>query len=143
MQVKERRKHRRFNTIKQIGEPVKISLPDGEVSGAIMDLSVGGMALLTYADIPVGTVLNFAVDIPGLKTQPMAGKVVRNEVKGNLRLIAIEITNISEKDIASVSKMAGEFSDCENKIALGVSDVCFTACAYYPLCEKPQKIKKK
>ena len=33
------------------------------------------------------------------------------------------------------------FNDCENKISLGVPDVCFEKCSYYQLCEKPQRIK--
>jgi len=143
MAASEKRKSNRFSVIQEIGEPVKISLPQDEVSGAIMDLSVSGVALLTSADIPIGTILKFAIDIPGLKTQAISGKVSRNEVKGNLRLIGVEINDISNEDIYAIGKMAGDFNDCENKIALGAPDVCFKECAYYQLCEKPEKIKKK
>jgi len=145
MKAAEKRKHRRFPVITQIGEPVKISIEGKEIPGAIIDLSAGGIALLTYANVEVGTNIKFNIDIPGLKTSRMTGKVVRvaHTPKGNMWFLSINISSITSKDFDAINEMANDFNDCQKKILLGVPDVCFAECTYYRLCEKTQKIKKK
>jgi hypothetical protein len=139
----ENRKHPRFPVIYDVGQPVIISLDTTEiVPGVIIDLSASGMALLSYVNIEVGTDLKFAIDITGLQTATITGKIVRSFAKGEMFLLAISFTGITSKDFDVINKMAYEFTDCEKKIALGVKDVCFLECTYHPLCYKPQKIKK-
>lgn len=137
----EKRKNRRMPLIKQFGEPVMIQMDDKSVPGVILDLSADGVSMMTYAHIPVGTEICLSIDIPGLKTSPMNGKVVWALPKGDMWRMGLYISSINTLDAKQINRMAIDFTDCENRIALGAKDVCFLKCSYFKICNKPQKIK--
>jgi hypothetical protein len=136
----EKRKNRRMPIIKQFGEPVIMQIDGKSVPGVILDLSADGVSMISYAHIPAGTEICMTIDIPTLKTKPMKGKVVWSMPKGDMWRMGIYIDTMDTLDAKHVNRMAIDFNDCENKIALGVPDVCFEKCSYYQICEKPQKI---
>jgi c-di-GMP-binding flagellar brake protein YcgR len=124
-------------------EPIQIALDNKAVPGILVDLSAGGMALLTFQNIPIGTVVNLSIQVPGLKTQSMAGKVVWAIAKGDMWRIGIMFTHIDPVDFRHINRLAFDCADCDTKLALGVTDICFDKCSYYPLCDKSTKTARK
>jgi Tfp pilus assembly protein PilZ len=141
--MQEKRRHNRLPVLHEMDEPIQIALSNKDVPGILVDLSAGGMAILTFTSVPVGTEVNLSVEIPGLKTQPITGKVVWSLAKGEMWRIGIVFTKIEPADFRHINRMAFDCYDCETKLSLGVTDVCVEKCAYMNLCAKPSKIIKK
>jgi len=139
----EKRRHNRLPVLHEMDEPIQISLNNKAVPGILVDLSAGGMAILSFTSIPVGTNINLCIDVPGLKTQPLEGKAVWVLSKGEMWRIGIVFTKIDPIDFRHINRMAFDATDCDTKLALGVTDTCFERCSYYQLCEKPIKLAKK
>lgn len=140
MQPQEKRRHNRLPVLHEMDEPIQISFNNKAVPGILVDLSAGGMSLLTFASIPVGSEVNLSIDVPGLKTQPLSGKVVWALSKKEMWRIGIVFTKIEPHDFRIINRIAIDCCDCDTKLALGVTDICFEKCSYRPLCEKPAKI---
>lgn len=139
----EKRRHNRLPVLHEIDEPISIMLDNKAVPGILVDLSAGGMALLSFTQIPVGTEINLSIDIPGLKTQPLGGKVIWALSKGEMWRIGIVFTKIDPLDFRHINRVAFDSTDCDTKLTLGVTDICFEKCSYYPLCEKSIKLHTK
>ena len=137
----EKRKNRRMPIIKQFGEPIMLEIDGKSVPGIILDLSADGVSLLTYAHVPTGKSVCLNIDLPDLKAANMCGKVVWSLKHGEMWRMGISVIEMSTLDAKQINRMAIDFNDCENKIMLGVPDVCNIKCSYYKICEKPQKIK--
>lgn len=142
MPHQEKRKHNRLPVLHEMDEPINIAFNNKQVPGILVDLSAGGMALLTFASAPVGTDISLVIDIPGLKTHLLTGKVAWTISKGEMWRIGLSFTAIDPLDFRHINRMAFECADCDTKLALGVSDICFPKCTYFPLCQKPVKLKK-
>ena len=139
----EKRRHNRLPVLHEMDEPIQISLNSTVVPGILVDLSAGGMALLSFSSISVGTDVNLAIEVPGLKTQSLEGKVVWALAKGEMWRIGIVFTQIDPLDFRHINRMAFDCTDCDTKLTLGVTDICFEKCSYYNLCEKPIKLHSK
>jgi hypothetical protein len=135
----EKRKHTRLPVLHEMDEPIRIATQKESVPGILVDLSASGMAILTFASLNIGAELNLSIDIPGLKTQPLKGKVVWANAKGEMWRIGIAFLHIDQADFRHINNLAFDCNDCDTKIGLGVSDVCFDKCSYLQLCSKPQK----
>jgi hypothetical protein len=57
--------------------------------------------------------------------------------------LGINFTEIDTLDSKKINRVAIDFTDCDNKVALGANDVCKKECSYFSLCDKKQKIKQK
>lgn len=141
--MKERRKHQRYPVIHEMDRPIQLSFDGKSIPGVLVDLSAGGMALLTYNNISLGKETNICIDLPGLKTDDLVGHVVWAIAKGEMWRLGIAFSKISPLDFRHINKIAFDFVDCETKINLGVNDVCTEKCAYFALCQKPVRIKPK
>ncbi|MBN1824206.1 MAG: PilZ domain-containing protein [Endomicrobiales bacterium] len=141
--LQEKRRHNRLPVLHEMDEPIQLAIGEKNVPGILVDLSAGGMALLAFASIPVGSEINLSIDIKGLKTQPISGKVVWTLSKGEMWRIGIVFTKIDPLDFRHINRLAIECQDCDNKYALGVTDICSEKCSYFPLCDKPVKLGKK
>jgi hypothetical protein len=139
----EKRKHNRLPVLHEMDEPIQVAVNNKAVPGVLVDLSAGGMAILTFASVPVGTELNLSINVPGLKTQPLKGKVVWTLAKGDMWRIGIAFTAIDPVDFRHINRLALDCSDCDTKQLLGATDVCFEKCSYFPLCTKPNKLGNK
>jgi len=139
----EKRRHNRLPVLHEMDEPIQIALDSKVVPGILVDLSAGGMALLSFSPIPVGTMVNLSIEVPGLKTQPLEGKVVWSLSKGEMWRIGIVFTKIEPIDFRRINRIAFDATDCDTKLTLGVTDICFEKCSYYSLCEKPIKLPVK
>jgi hypothetical protein len=143
MTTHEKRKHNRLPVLHEMDEPIHIVINKDEVPGILVDLSASGMALLTFASIPVGTEVNLTINVPGLKTHQLTGKIVWTLSKGEMWRIGIIFSKIDPADFKHINQLAFDCSDCDTKLTLGVTDVCFEKCSFFPLCEKPSKLPLK
>lgn len=141
----ERRKHVRFPIMKDIAKPVELFFEQSATSvpAILLDLSAGGCGLLTFVPIEVGTIISATIDLPGLKINNVKGKVVWTLAKENSWRIGIAFTEISKSDFENITKISDDYANCETKLSLGVTDVCFAKCKYMPMCTKPVKISQK
>lgn len=139
--MEERRRYKRYPVLHEIDQMIHMSLENRTFPGVLVELSAGGMALLTYTPIPIGTNISLSLDLPGLKTQELLGTVVWSISKGDMWRLGIAFTKIDPVDFRHINRMAFDYSDCETKIQLGAKDVCVNKCSYAPLCNKSQKIK--
>jgi len=137
----EKRKIKRIPIIEKFGELIEMKSGNKTLPGVILDLSSEGVSLLTLTGLPVGAEVSLTINLPDLKTAPMMGKVVWSEKKGELFRTGILISHIDSLDAKRINRMAIDYTDCENKIALGATDVCGSKCSYFTLCDKPQKIR--
>lgn len=136
-----RRKHSRLPIIKNVAKELFVSTDKGFFQGLIINLSAGGLLLLMYADLPVGSQVCLLFDYPPLETEPIFGEVIRStQTKALVREVAIKFNKISTIDTKKINRLAIDYTDCENKIALGALDVCRKECSYYNFCEKKLKI---
>ena len=137
-----RRKFSRLPIIKNVAKEIFVSTDRGFFQGLIINLSSGGLLVLMYEDLPVGTQVCLVFDYPPLETDTIFGEVIRStKTKALVREIAIKFTNISTIDAKKINRVAIDYTDCENKITLGALDVCRKECSYYNFCEKKLKIK--
>lgn len=141
----ERRKYVRFPVMKDIAQPIDLffeSSPE-PVPAVLLDLSAGGCGLLTFVPIEVGTNIQAKINLPGLKIENVKGKVIWTITKGTSWRLGIAFTEISKADFDKIKEISDDYKDCETKLSLGVTDVCFKECKYMPLCTKPIKISVK
>ena len=62
-----RRKNPRLPVIKDFGREVHISIGEEKINGIILNLSVGGMLLLTYSNLPKDADLTLSFDLANIK----------------------------------------------------------------------------
>lgn len=136
-----RRKNPRLPVIKDFGREVHISIGEEKINGIILNLSVGGMLLLTYSNLPKDSDLTLSFDLANIKTKPIKGKIIRAAQKSVMYELAIEFLEIDTLDSKKINRIAIDYNDCENKIDLGAQDVCKLDCSYFQLCEKEHKLK--
>ena len=113
----ERRKHKRlkanFIVIYQVRKPVKVIMfvEDKEINAVMLDLSEGGMAILTDYDLPTTTTLHtrftliniYAHKDARVKSMKIVGEICNNLFieKTGYRL-GIRFVDISEEDKLSI-----------------------------------------
>lgn len=137
-----RRKNPRLPVIKDFGREVHISIGEEQITGIILNLSVGGMLLLTYSNLPNNSDLTLTFDLANIQTKPIKGKIIRATQKAVMYELAIQFLQIDTLDSKKINRIAIDYNDCENKIDLGAQDVCKRECSYFDLCDKDQKLKK-
>lgn len=143
--MKERRQHIRFPVAHNVGQVVTLDIKTNKDfrhdEAVIIDLSAGGVAILTAADIPVGAEFKLSFQLPSLHIKSIKCIAVRVEKKTDINKVGIKFIEISPKDRKHLNKIAQDYSDCETKLFLGLTDVCFKKCHYFPLCDKDVKIR--
>jgi len=140
---KERRQYRRIPAISMVKETMIRSDAlklKREIPAILLNLSAGGIALITFLSLPRDTLICLNFNLDGLKLKDVEGRVVRVEGKKKTYLIVISFTKIKDEVKKRITMMADAFDLCETKILMGEKDVCSTECAYYELCTKPVKM---
>lgn len=140
----DRRRHTRFPIAADLIKPVEFNVFPSDIKGTqpgiVTHLSPGGMTLLSFTPIKVGSSMFFSINLPHFTTSTLEGQVVRVESKGESYLAGIHFTQISPDDRERLNLMGLDYSDCELKLSFGIKDVCFKDCGFYVLCDKPVKI---
>ncbi|OIO73990.1 MAG: hypothetical protein AUJ85_06685 [Elusimicrobia bacterium CG1_02_37_114] len=141
----EKRQYTRFVLMQNLAKPLDLfidpplSETQSSVPAVLLDLSAGGMGLLTFATIKTETKVKIKINLPGLKTNNIDGKIVWSVEKGESCRLGLLFTKIEPHDFDNIKHIAEDYADCETKLSLGVRDVCFKDCRYHPLCTKPVK----
>ncbi len=142
--MKERRQHARFPLAHDMGELVSIDFvtPSGKYhdEAVIIDLSAGGLGMLTAAELSLGAEFDLSIKLPSLKSSAIKCEVVWVLEKQDINKVGIKFKKINKNDMEHLNKIAQDHTDCETKLLLGVKDVCFKKCHYFALCKKNAKV---
>ena len=131
---KERRKHKRGKL-----PPLFIKLTSHKcnklIPGIIMDISAGGMAVLTYEPYEIGAILSFDLSfLKGILPEYIEGKIVRIEEKREIFLIGVLFTNIDNKSKNLLDKLSNDFHNCSDKWLRSEKMECNKSCSFYKFC---------
>ncbi|MBK8870420.1 MAG: PilZ domain-containing protein [Elusimicrobia bacterium] len=140
----EKRNHKRFPVLKDMAEPVDLTVmgPSArEVPAVLTNLSAGGMALVVFAHVSGESKLKLVLDIHGLEGLELHGRVAWTTPKGDTTAVGVAFEHLKKETVDRINQMAEDFQDCELKLSFGVKDVCFLKCHYFSLCGKPVKLK--
>jgi len=145
--MKERRKHKRLPVIKDLAEPIELTLSDPATNktrhlpGVLTNLSAGGMDLVLLGAIEGKHAIRLNMHLPGLDRFEIEGKMVWSRIKGNTSVVGIQFTKIDQDHVKQLTHMAEAFWECEDRIKTKAPTICFHGCTYWDLCEKPAKLK--
>ncbi|MBU2568220.1 MAG: PilZ domain-containing protein [Elusimicrobia bacterium] len=142
---KDRRQFRRFPVLKDIAKPVDLYFEPSAVAtpvpAVLLDISAGGIGILTFVPIEVGTSITSEIKLPGIHVKRVEGTVLWTLTKGNSWRVGIAFTKIEKDDFTNIKQLADDYIDCETKLSMGVTDVCFKDCHYRQMCSKDVKLK--
>ncbi|MCB4790492.1 MAG: PilZ domain-containing protein [Elusimicrobia bacterium] len=136
-----KRRHLRYPVIREMDQSIQLSIGDKTIPSLLVDLSAGGVSLLTYDNVVLGTEITLSINLCGYQSKELSGHVVWTISKGEMWRLGISFSKIDPLDFRHINRMAFDFNDCETKLKLGVNDVCVEKCSYFQLCQKPTKIK--
>ena len=145
--LQERRQHVRLPILHGILEPVEIEFFTMDDQGKpipqpaiLVDLSAGGMRLITFMPPPHTKELNIVLKLAGMKDGiPVTGKISWVKEKGGVYMNGISFSAISHENKKNINEMAEDYCDCDTRIALKLPEVCVETCRANGLCNKPQK----
>lgn len=141
----ERRKHKRFPIIKDLAEPIEITvLEDGHthvVPAVLTNFSAGGMDLVLMAPIQGKSSVKISMHLPGFDRFSVEGRVAWSKPKESTSIVGLQFTKIDQDHANQITHMADAYWECEDRIRTKAPIVCFHGCTYWDLCEKPAKLK--
>jgi len=144
--MKERRKHKRFPVIKDMAEPIELTILENShhvkrIPGVLTNFSAGGMDLVLIGNIEGKPKLRLSMHLPGFDRFNVEGQLVWSHPKGNTSIVGIEFTKIDPDHAHQITHMAEAYWECEERIKVSAPTICFHGCSYWDLCEKPAKLK--
>jgi Tfp pilus assembly protein PilZ len=145
--MKERRQHRRLPVIKDLAEPIEMTLQDPQtkehshVAGFLTNLSAGGMDLVLLAPVDKKTHIHLNMHLPGFDRFEVEGKLIWTRPKGATTAVGIQFSKIDKDHAKQLSHMADAYWECEDRITKEEATICFHGCVYWDLCNKPVKLK--
>ena len=145
--MKERRKHKRLPVIKDLAEPIELTVTDPlskqvrHVPGVLTNLSAGGMDLVLLGAIEGKHAIRLNMHLPGFDRFEVEGKLVWSRMKESTSVVGIQFTKIDLDHAKQITHMAEAFWECEERIRAKAPTICFHGCTYWDLCEKPAKLK--
>jgi len=137
-----RRKEERIPFLDKIYHAIQLVIDKEVVPGIMVNLSSGGISIITFAKLKINQPINMAFKLQSLIIKSVSGKVVWCKKVGEMWRIGIAFTKIDPVNAQTINYMAADFAQCERKISLKEKNVCFNKCSYYRMCNKPQKITK-
>jgi hypothetical protein len=139
-----RRRHTRFSPTAFLNRPVLLKpvhpFFGHPVKGKLIDLSAGGMAIFIDEIIPRGAHLTLRVTFPDqfkIETEVDIKYVMPREGK---YVHGIEFLSLPAEVAARIDAMSTDYIDCESRIAAAETEICRTQCAFFTMCNKPQKL---
>jgi hypothetical protein len=142
--MENRRRHKRFSATAFLNRPILLlPLPPyfgHAVKGKLIDLSAGGMAILIDEMIPMGTNLSLMATFPdGFKIE--CAVQVKHQIPREEKYIhGFEFLNLAPVTMEKIEKMSSDYIDCESRIAAHAQEICRTHCAFFTMCNKPEKL---
>ncbi len=142
---KERRKHRRLPVIKDLAEPVELTILDStgtkRIPGILTTLSAGGLDLILMGHVTGKPNLKLSIHLPGFDRFQVEGKLAWSRDKEATSALGVEFTKIDADHARQITHMADAYWECEERIQKQAPTICFHGCTYWDLCEKPAKLK--
>jgi len=143
--LEDQRRYPRFKSSAFLGVPVQVKpLPPffgNPTKGQLVDLSAGGMAVLIEEMIPKDTKLQLELTFPDHSVLESKVRICYAVGKEGGFLIGLEFKEIPDFMREKISRMTGDFLDCEKRIRLEEKKLCRLECAFFNICDKPQKTK--
>lgn len=101
----ERRKHPRLN-VYHLSVPVKIKTNTDNMllPGILLDISAGGVGILSFKEIPVGTTVKLSISLHNIHTDVITAKVVWIKKQDKTYRVGFQFLDISKKDSEEIDR---------------------------------------
>jgi hypothetical protein len=138
---KDRRIYKRIRLTPLFVEPIQIKVGNNDkiVPGIMADLSSAGVAIITYGKILCGENITINLNLQGLASKQIKGKVLKVREDTSTYLVVILFDALQKSISKHLELVAMDFEDCETKWTRGDFNFCFKECTYYPYCSKSVK----
>lgn len=99
----ERRQYKRLN-VYHMSTPIKIKTKNEEilVPGILLDISAGGVGLLMFKEIPLGSIVELSIGLNNLSTDIIKAKVVWVKASEKTYRLGLKFIEISKKDFENI-----------------------------------------
>ncbi|MFH1416103.1 MAG: PilZ domain-containing protein [Elusimicrobiota bacterium] len=136
----DRRGHKRLPLTLSVAQPIRIIMMadgmDDSVPGILVNISAGGLAMITFKRIPVGSDIQLTLDFMGINER-VSGKVVRQNKKfTETFIVGIKFDRQVEQMKNIIDKMAEDFDICELRYLMKGEDACFPKCSFHAFCAR-------
>jgi len=140
--AQERRKHKRFIVLEELHLPVTLQIQDAmePVHGVLLDLSAIGIGLILFTAIPTGAKVKLSLALDKITAKKLEGEVIWSQQYKDACRLGIRFRKVDKKFAADIGQIADDYLDCDLQIALGIDDICYPDCKYYPFCRKSIKV---
>ncbi|MCX7956944.1 MAG: PilZ domain-containing protein [Endomicrobia bacterium] len=100
----ERREYRRLNVL-HLSIPIQIKTSDIPfvVPGVLLDISAGGIGVLLFKELHVGTIIELYLNLNNVKTDIIRAKVMWVKPVEKTYRIGMKFIEISKKDFLQIS----------------------------------------
>jgi len=131
--TQERRRHPRLPVHLSVAKLIEFKCEGDEQSipAVLVDLSVGGLAMVAFALPRLTQKVTFRLDIPGLVSAQLHGHVVRAIKKGETFQVAVAFDEFKDQWSHLISKLIKSAKDCEDRWSQGDRTHCPKECAYH------------
>ena len=109
--MEDKRIHQRYKVIHYVSHPTQYNLHGKGIPGVLVDLSASGMAINAYNHFPVGTKIDFVINIPGLVTNDIEGHVEWSQQEGEMWHTGVLFTKISQDDRDKIDAIAADYNE--------------------------------
>jgi c-di-GMP-binding flagellar brake protein YcgR len=109
--MENKRIHKRYQIIKEFGEPTQYNMVNHPIPGVLVDLSAGGMSFRSYNNIEPGEKIKFAINIISIATQEIEGRVEWVKPEGSMWHIGVTFINICKEDKDHINKIAIDYNN--------------------------------
>lgn len=142
-QTHERRKHPRLPLHLSVAKLVDFKCDGLEqpAPAVLVDLSAGGLSMISFALPHLSKDVTFRLNLPGLVNAQVHGKIIRAHRKGETYQVAVAFTEFQEQWSHLVGKLVKAYSRCEERLSQGDRRFCFRECAFFSLCQKDEKAR--
>jgi len=100
----ERRQYKRLKVF-HLAVPIQINAENigSVIPGILLDISAGGVGILSFKEIPINTVVNLQIVLHNIKTDIIKAKDVWVKQVEKTYRIGFQFTEISKKDFEQIS----------------------------------------
>ncbi|MCX7910885.1 MAG: PilZ domain-containing protein [Endomicrobia bacterium] len=100
----ERRKYKRLN-VYHLLQPIQIKTSKENISiaGILLDISAGGIGILSFKEIPVETITELTINLHNIRTDIIKARVVWVKSQEKIYRIGLQFIEISKKDFIQIS----------------------------------------
>lgn len=136
--VQERRRHPRLPLHLSVAKLIEFRCEGQEQSipAVLVDLSVGGLAMVAFAPPRLTQKITFRLELPGLVNAQLHGHVVRATHKGDTYQIAVAFDEFQQQWEHMIGKLYRALKDCEARWTQGDRQHCPKECAYHTVFPK-------